>query len=122
MPSPNLISADESRRLLLAMSQQQSGDGVLQILVQELHQKCGAALARVWLLTPNSDCSCQHPELCTNKSECLQLVASAGQSLDGKDWSNTDGEFARVPLGFGKVGHIAATRQAVEEKKITSQS
>ena len=119
----SIISAEESRHLLLAMSQQRSVTGVLNVLVKGLHERCGAALARVWLVTSTEDCSgCRDSKMCVNQSECLELTASAGQSLDGTEWSNTRGEFTRMPIGFGKVGHIAQTKQAVEEKKIDPHS
>jgi len=119
----NLITAEDSRHLLLKMSQQESAQDVLTVLVNGLQQQCGAALARVWLVIPKSKCSaCRLPETCVARSECLQLAASAGRSLDGTEWSGIDGEFARMPFGYGKVGHIAETRQPVEEKKIDVHS
>jgi len=119
---PNLISGDESRRVLLTMSQQPSGGLVVEALVTQLHQRCGAALARVWTLSPQEACVCPHPELCRGQTQCLKLVASAGRSLKGEDWSKTEGEFSRIPIGFGKVGHIALTRQAVEDSAVTPHS
>lgn len=124
MPAPiSIISSQHSRQLLLTMAQQRSVDGVLQVLVQRLHESCGAALARVWLLKPTSTCGhCRDTELCRNKPDCLHLVSSAGHSLQGTDWSSTHGDFTHIPLGFGKVGHIAATKQPVEEKEIDPHS
>lgn len=124
MPAPiSIISSQHSRQLLLTMAQQRSVDGVLQVLVQRLHESCGAALARVWLLKPTSTCGhCRDAELCRNKPDCLHLVSSAGHSLQGTDWSSTHGDFTHIPLGFGKVGHIAATKQPVEEKEIDPHS
>jgi len=114
-----LIAGEDSRRMLLSMSQQRSIPDVLTVLVSNLVQRCGAALARVWLVVPKSQCAgCRSVELCAARTECLQLAASAGVSLHGADWSGIDGEFSRVPFGFGKVGHIAETHLAVEEKRI----
>jgi len=118
-----LITAEESRRILLAMSQQYSTDDVLQVLVRGLSEHCGAALARVWLVIPKSECAqCRDPGLCAPRSDCLQLAASAGRSLAGRNWTNVNGAFARMPFGHGKIGHIAQTRQPVEEKKIDLHS
>ena len=122
MPRP-LITSEDCRQVLLAMSQQPGAVEVLKTLVDGLLQRCGAALARVWLAIPKSSCpACRQPDLCAPRSECLQLVASAGRSLDGTEWSRLDGKSAQIPFGFGKVGHIAQTRQAVEEKKVGPHS
>ncbi len=123
MATKQLITADDSRRLLLAMSHKHSAEDVLNVLVNGLSEYCGAALARVWLVMPKSRCpACRAPEVCASRSECLQLTASAGRSLTGRKWSGINGAFARMPFGAGKIGHIAETRQPVEEKRIDPHS
>lgn len=123
MATRQLISAEDCRHVLLAMSQQYSADDVLNALVVGLTERCGAALARVWLVIPKDRCTaCREPDLCAARSNCLQLAASAGRSLAGRSWSGIDGAFARMPIGYGKIGHIAETRQPVEEKKIDEHS
>lgn len=123
MPRNHLISGEDSRHVLLSMSQQNSVYDVLKTLVDGLLERCGAALARVWLVIPKTQCAaCRQPDLCAARSDCLQLAASAGRGLNGTDWSSTTGNFAHVPFGFGKVGHIAQTRHPVEEKRIDPQS
>src|SRR4029077_306187 len=123
MPRTPLITGENCRHVLLAMSQPHSGDDVLKTLVTGLSDRCGAALARVWLVIPKANCSaCRQPDLCASRSDCLQLSASAGRSLNGTDWSGIAGNFAHVPFSFGKVGHIAETRTAVEEKTIDPHS
>lgn len=123
MPRTPLITGETCRGILLAMSQPDSGDDVLQTLVNGLSDRCGAALARVWLVIPKEQCEvCRKPELCAVRPECLKLAASAGRSLAGTDWSGVSGRFAHFPFTFGKVGHIAETRMAVEEKTIDSRS
>jgi transcriptional regulator with GAF, ATPase, and Fis domain len=119
MPTGPLLSSDNCRRLLLAMSQQPSTDDVLRVLVTGLTEQCHAALARVWLVAPKAHCGgCPQSEVCDLRTDCLQLRASSGRSVDGTDWSGIKGRFAQVPFGFGKVGHIAETRLPVEEKRI----
>lgn len=123
MATKPLITAEECRYVLLAMSQKVSAEDVLNVLVSGLSERCGAALARVWLVIPKAKCvACREPEVCNARSECLQLAASAGRSLAGRNWSGINGAFARIPFGFGKIGHIAETRQPVEEKKIDEYS
>ncbi|MES2790802.1 MAG: sigma-54-dependent Fis family transcriptional regulator [Planctomycetota bacterium] len=121
-PTSGLISAAESRRLLLTMSQQRSVTGVLSQLVSSLHQNCGAALARVWLLEAPPEPATVGENAPNTSAGTLVLRASAGTSLEGTSWSRLDGEFSRMPVGFGKIGHIAATRQPVEEQSIKLDS
>lgn len=123
MATKPLITAEDCRYVLLAMSQKVSAEDVLNVLVSGLSERCGAALARVWLAIPKAQCvACRDAAACAARSECLQLVASAGRSLAGRSWSGINGAFARIPFGFGKIGHIAETRQPVEEKKIDEHS
>ncbi len=46
---------------------------------------------------------------------CLHLVKSAGhpRAEPDADWSRTDGDFRRFPIGERKVGSVAATAEAV---------
>lgn len=123
MPQPPLITGENCRHVLLAMSLPHSGDDVLKTLVTGLADRCGAALARVWLVIPKQGCeACRQPDMCAARSECLLLAASAGRSLNGTEWSGVTGRFAHFPFTFGKVGHIAETRMAVEEKAIDPHS
>ncbi len=69
-------------------------------------------LARIWLIRPGDICStCRLKEECPDQTKCLHLVASAGRSSEGAktEWKNTDGYFARFPLGVCKVGRIGKT-------------
>lgn len=118
-----LISPEQCRRLLLAMAEQRSTPDVLRTLVTGLADDCGAALARVWLIIPKPQCGhCPATDLCAAHESCLKLTASAGRSVDGTEWSGLDGRFARIPFGFGKVGHIAQTREPVVDRKVTARS
>ena len=119
----SLISPEQCRRLLLVMAEQRSTADVLRTLVTGLADDCGAALARVWLAIPKPQCgNCPAPDRCAAHESCLKLTASAGRSVDGTEWSGLDGRFARVPFGFGKVGHIAQTREPVVDRKVTARS
>jgi PAS domain S-box-containing protein len=61
-----------------------------------------ASLARVWTLGPGDLCqNCFKAAWCSDRTQCLHLVASAGLS------TNLDGEYRRVPLGALKIGRIA---------------
>ncbi len=95
----------------LAGAGEQSLEGVLTRVVEGLRRQDGVALARIWLIDRGDRCSlCPLGSVCVDRSRCLHLVASGGRALDGeRDWSETDGRFARLPLAVRKVGTIAAT-------------
>ena len=70
----------------------------------------GADFARVWITRPADLCEkgCRHadvvdgPNVCTNRTRCLHLVASSGR------YTRLDGEHRRVPLGCYKIGRVAS--------------
>jgi transcriptional regulator with GAF, ATPase, and Fis domain len=80
-------------RVALAMTSTLDLDAVLSCVTSGLADDFGVALARVWLAEP--------------REPILRLRASSGLSV------RTDGEHARVPIGAKKIGHIAATREAM---------
>lgn len=102
--------------LLLEIGQQDSLDAVLRTVVNRLAGEEHIALARIWLVRPGDICtSCLMATECHQRSRCLHLVASAGQSITNTDvhWSRLDGSFRRFPLGVRKVGRVAATGQCL---------
>ena len=105
------------KELLLKMAQEHSIDDLLQLIVQRLAERPRVALARIWLISPADDCGACPPsmeKICADRSECLHLVASAGNPQSpGADWSDLGGDFQRFPIGGGIVGRIAATGEAV---------
>src|SRR5262245_35189596 len=102
------------QRVSLALAEERSLDVILQRLVQGLIDE-PLALVRVWLFDAGDICEmCPLREECPDRARCLHLVASAGQSSDGKeDWSRLSGDFRRIPIGARKVGHIAASGSSV---------
>lgn len=81
------------------MAQGRSPDQVLQEVVRGLGMVDGVALARVWVVEQEG------VEL------VLRLRASVGLSRANPDelWNRLDGKHARLPLTYGKVGHVAST-------------
>lgn len=106
------------QRLLLKMAQQKTVDVVLNLVVETLNIFPDVALARVWLVQSQTggDCeTCKFTAKCEDKSRCLHLMASAGQSIiNDYCWNRTNGAFSRFPLGRGKVGEIAQEGKPVE--------
>ncbi|MCB2156633.1 sigma 54-interacting transcriptional regulator [bacterium] len=101
---------------MVAVTGERSPERVLQSIVSGLTSPVGFALTRVWVLGPGDLCeTCRLARACSDKSQCLHLAASAGRS--GNDpsitWDKIDGDFARFPLNYRKIGHIGATGEAL---------
>jgi transcriptional regulator with GAF, ATPase, and Fis domain len=84
--------------LALSVAAARSPDEVLKQVVQGLGMTEGVALARVWLIRQEPD-----------EEPFLELEASIGASVVVPDlrWNRTDGAHQKIPLSYGKVGHIA---------------
>ena len=73
----------------------------------------GVVLTRVWTLGPGDRCdTCALSRECRDRRLCLHLLASAGPGVS-PDTDPEAGRFHRVPLGHLKIGHTAATGEAV---------
>ena len=115
----------EIQSLLLEMGEQRSTVTLFRLVVDRLSFFEEVALARIWLVKEGDVCSsCLMAEECTSRAFCLHLVTSAGRSScdDASDWTRIDGKFRRFPMGIRKVGHIAATGQAVVVESILHDS
>jgi transcriptional regulator with GAF, ATPase, and Fis domain len=96
--------------ITLASARSRSVDEVLSEITHGLEVQPGVALVRIWLIAPGDICdSCPMLDDCPDQAHCLHLVASAGSSLSGTNWSGLEGDFRRFPLGVRKVGHIGKT-------------
>ena len=94
------VHLEALQELALRISGERSVDAVLQSIVHGLAQQPDVALARVWVTEPGDVCgSCHMRAACPDHTACLHLLASAGTSLTGEQWSRTDGTFRRVPFG-----------------------
>src|ERR1039457_515284 len=120
-----LLSADYKpefgslRDGLLELATIRHVDELVQRVVTILAQRPHVAVARIWQIDQGDLCaSCRLVTRCPDRTRCLHLVASAGApgSDDRPDWSRLDGEFARIPLGVGKVGRVGATGEAIVVK------
>ena len=72
------------------------------------------ACAQVWLLDKGDRCSvCPQRPKCADPTRCLHLVAGGGKSFSdaGAGVPRFDDPNARLPLGVGVVGKVAATGQ-----------
>lgn len=112
-------------RLLLEMAQQRTTNTLFDIVVSRLANFPTVALARIWVLKPGDKChDCFVRSECLDQTNCLHLVASAGQSACDPElqWVNIHGQYSRFPLGIRKVGYIAATGKPVVVEQIDKNS
>ncbi len=120
-----IFSFSNVKHLLLEMAQHQTVDVVLKLAVNALDTSSGVGLVRIWLIEPADRCpQCQYAPRCEDKTRCLHLMASAGQSIvDGTNWTYTTGSsFRRLPLGTRKVGEIAKEGKPLAVLKIDPSS
>ena len=113
------------RGLLLELARERSLDPLLDLVVQRLADHPDVALTRIWLVRKGDICSaCPMRDECPQNLPCLHLVASAGESRaePDADWSRTNGDFRRIPIGRRKVGSIAATTEAVCVEDVSKDS
>jgi len=99
------------------MAQERSVDALLQLIVDRLVERSHIALARIWLKRPGDICGeCPLASECPTGTDCLHLVASAGFSQVDPlvEWSDTHGEFRRIPQGVRTVGRIFTLGKAIE--------
>jgi transcriptional regulator with GAF, ATPase, and Fis domain len=104
---------------LLELAQIRHVDELLKRVVSLLADRPHVALARIWLTRPGDVCSsCEMLSRCAKHDFCLHLAASAGvrRTENRPDWSRVEGEYARIPLGVGKVGRVGASGEAIVVK------
>ncbi|MFT5730178.1 MAG: formate hydrogenlyase transcriptional activator [Desulforhopalus sp.] len=123
--SPFVFSSEAVHQLLLDMAQERTTNNIFDVVVSRLADFPNVALVRMWVLQAGDICDdCPMKSQCHDHSNCLHLVASAGQSVVDPtlQWTNLHGQHSRFPLGSRKVGHIAATGKPVVVEHITENS
>ncbi|HUZ06126.1 MAG TPA: nitric oxide reductase transcription regulator, partial [Candidatus Paceibacterota bacterium] len=104
--------------LLLEIAQEQSLDQLLKKLVCRILKRPHVARVRIWLIDKGDICAtCARRPDCPDQTRCLHAVAGGGNLL-GKDdeeeeYLRMTDPFARIPIGVGAAGKIAATGQQV---------
>jgi len=107
--------------LLLDIAHEQSVALLLQKLVRRAMERPDMACVQIWLVDEGDLCSvCSQRTKCPDQSRCLHLVAGAGKSLtsSGVIFRSFDDPNARVPLGVGPVGKVAATGRQIYLKDL----
>jgi transcriptional regulator with GAF, ATPase, and Fis domain len=102
--------------LLLDIAHEQSVGLMLQKFIVRAMGRPGSDVAcvQVWLVDKGDLCSvCPQRPKCPDQTRCLHLVAGGGNSLASSeaDIPRFDDPTARMPLGLGLVGKVAATGQ-----------
>ena len=107
----------DPQQISLTLAEQHDLPSLLKLIVNLLTDAPPVALARIWLIdAPHGECvTCRMADACSNRQQCLQLVASAGRPTNpSEDWARLNGGFSRFPIGVRKVGLIASTGKAIE--------
>ena len=107
--------------VILAVAEQRSLDAVLQTIVEGIAGQPDVALARLWLLGPDSSCpECQRRN--SNGDISLHLRASEGVPRQpGTNWARTNGRYHRIETGQPlKISHIAATGEPIRINDLLS--
>ncbi|MGE5305215.1 MAG: sigma 54-interacting transcriptional regulator [Alphaproteobacteria bacterium] len=103
------MEAEPLLSLAVRVAAEHTVQDVLNTIVEGLAAQPLVALARIWLLSPGDICDgCVTREKCSDHTQCLHLVASAGTPINspGEDWSFLRGYFRRMPLNSLKVGQV----------------
>jgi len=104
---PNLAA-----QLLLDIAHEKSLEHLLQKLVCSAVERPDVACVQIWLMDKGDLCStCPRRPECPDQSRCLHLVAGKGAPLSdsGPDVPRFDDPSARMPVGAGLLGKVAAT-------------
>lgn len=102
------MNCENLPRIMVSMAQNRSLPDLLRAIVRGLAESRPLVLARIWLIAPGDICSrCRFHSECPDQTQCLHLVASAGNPvLKSENYSRTNGAFRRFPLGVRKIGRV----------------
>ena len=109
---PRLIP--DPKRLLLDLAQERHVDELLHLIVRRLADSPAVAMARIWLVRPGEGCAtCPMQAECHDRTLCLHLVASAGNSTDdpAARYDRIDGVFrppAKAMTGAAGIAKVLA--------------
>lgn len=123
--SDSRFDPNYAAQLLLDIAHEQSLEHLLQKLVHRSVERPNVACAQIWLMDEGDICStCPRRPECPDPSRCLHLVAGKGVSLSdsGPDGPRFDDPSARMPLGMGILGKVAATGQGSQVRDLDKQS
>lgn len=101
-------------QVMVSVAQNLSLSEVLQSITGGLATCTNVVLTRIWLKKPGDICEkCLFLSECPDRTNCLHLVASAGNSKHRTDHQRLNGAFQRFPLGVRKVGLVGKTGEPI---------
>ena len=112
--SDNRFDPNFATHLLLDVAHEQSVEHLLQKLIRRAMERPDMAGVQVWSVDKGDLCSvCPQRPKCPDQIRCLHLVAGRGRSFSNSEAGvpRFDDPNARMPLGVGLVGKVAATGQ-----------
>jgi transcriptional regulator with GAF, ATPase, and Fis domain len=114
----NRFDSEFGSKLLLEIAQEQSLEELLKKLVRRILDRPNVARVRIWLIDKGDICAtCARRPDCPEQIRCLHAVASGGNLISNKaeeeEYVRMTDPFARIPIGFGAAGKIAATGKQV---------
>lgn len=98
-----------------ALTESQTVDSVLRLIVDGLAVQEDVAMARVWLIGPGDMCpTCPMFARCPDHTRCYHLLATAGNSIHpeqhAEEFTTRDGPYSRIPLNSDlKVSKVGST-------------
>jgi len=102
-----------ARDLLLEIAREESLDELWKKVVRRILKRPGVARVRIWMVRKGDICAtCIRRKDCPDQTRCLHAVADASHLLDREEeeeYVNLTDAYARIPIGFGAAGKIAAT-------------
>ena len=110
----NRFDSEFASKLLLEIAQEQSLEELLKKMVRRILDRPNVARVRIWLIEKGDICStCIRRPECPDQTRCLHAVASGGNTFNSKgeeeEYTRMTDPFARIPIGVGVGGKIAAT-------------
>jgi formate hydrogenlyase transcriptional activator len=114
--SDNRFDPNLAANMLLDVARERSLESLMEKLVQLTLRRPGVARVEFWLIEKGDICSrCPQRPQCPDQTRCLHLVAGGSNPFSGggNDKSCFQNSSARIPLGVGVVGKIAANGQQI---------
>lgn len=114
----NRFDSEFASKLLLEIAQEQSLEELLKKMVRRILDRPNVARVRIWLIEKGDICAtCIRRPDCPDQTRCLHAVASGGNTFNSKgeeeEYTRMTDPFARIPIGVGVGGKIAATGKQV---------
>ncbi len=109
------------RSVILSIAEARSVPSVLEQIVAGIAEFSDIALARVWLLHTDSECTFCAAQADGDRFPALHLAASGGVSKSGQRQGNFSGRSHKIRVGDRKIGMIAERREPMVVPEVNPQ-